>query len=198
VVSRARSVKQRRRGSRRGLSCWRWRSRPIRRADQHPRASGSLPPLRVAPDPAQRGGQSLPDADSGLRRHGVPAQPMPRTAPQRGPRRLHVEAVEEPALKHVDLPTVFDPVPRDAPYVSGFRPSPNGYWWPLYNHRRLHPTGPSALFGRFMVVRFKAPSFKARRPPASCGARAVKGEDRGHRTRPADRAGTRPGQDDRS
>lgn len=67
--------------------------------------------------------------------------------------------IEEPALKHVDIPDPLD-VPNPNPYVSVFRPSPNGYWWPLFNQVADYLyTGPSALYGHFIVIRFKAPTF---------------------------------------
>lgn len=67
--------------------------------------------------------------------------------------------IEEPLLKHLDYPVFTDPVPRNPPYVGLFRPSSNGYAWPLYN--QLTPyiyTTPSTLYGRFIVIRFKAPT----------------------------------------
>jgi hypothetical protein len=68
--------------------------------------------------------------------------------------------IEEPALKHVDVPDPFDPIPNPQPYVSILRPAPNGYWWPLFNQQAGYTfTGPSALYGKFIVIRFKAPTF---------------------------------------
>lgn len=68
--------------------------------------------------------------------------------------------IEEPTFKHVDIPDPFDPIPNPQPDVSVFRPSPNGYWLPLFNQQAAYVfSGPSALFGRFIVIRFKAPTF---------------------------------------
>jgi hypothetical protein len=67
--------------------------------------------------------------------------------------------IEEPTLTHADPPMVLDPVPQNPPDVSVFRPSSYGYSEPLFNEQEPYIfSGPSALFGRFIVIRFKAPT----------------------------------------
>ena len=67
--------------------------------------------------------------------------------------------VLSPALKNINLPNPLDPIPLNPPDVSVFRPSSSGYSLPLFNEQTPFIfSGPSALFGRFIVIRFKAPT----------------------------------------
>jgi hypothetical protein len=64
-----------------------------------------------------------------------------------------------PEEKEFDVPT--DEVPRDPPYVNLIRPATNGYQGAYFNSKTpylyIRPNG--ELYGRFLVIRFKAPTF---------------------------------------
>jgi hypothetical protein len=63
-----------------------------------------------------------------------------------------------PAERNVDIPT--DDVPRDPPYVSVLRPASNGYQGAYFNSKTPYVyLRPSATYGRFLVIHFKAPTY---------------------------------------
>ena len=108
-------------------------------------------------DPQTNVLQTQAEACAALR---VAAEPFcPGLPVQRGTRSARLDADEEPTLTHVDPPTLLDPVPQDPPDVSVFRPSAYGYSEPLFNEQEPYIfTGPSAVYGRFIVIHFKAPT----------------------------------------
>jgi hypothetical protein len=64
-----------------------------------------------------------------------------------------------PLEKEFDVPT--DEVPRNPPYVNLIRPASNGYQGAYFNSKTpylyIRPNG--ELYGRFLAIRFKAPTF---------------------------------------
>jgi hypothetical protein len=63
-----------------------------------------------------------------------------------------------PAERQVDIPT--DDAPRDPPYVSVLRPASNGYQGAYFNSKTPYVyLRPSAVYGRFLAIRFKAPTY---------------------------------------
>jgi hypothetical protein len=65
-----------------------------------------------------------------------------------------------PLEKEFDVPT--DEVPRNPPHVNLLRPATNGYQGAYFNSKTpylyIRPNG--ELYGRFVVIRFKAPTFQ--------------------------------------
>src|SRR2546421_2742133 len=65
-----------------------------------------------------------------------------------------------PMEKEFDVPT--DEVPRNPPYVNLLRPASNGYQGAYFNSKTpylyIRPFG--EIYGRFVVIRFKAPTFQ--------------------------------------
>jgi len=63
-----------------------------------------------------------------------------------------------PAEQNVDIPT--DDAPTDPPGINVIRPATNGYQGAYFNSRTPYTfIRPSAIYGRFLVVHFKAPTF---------------------------------------
>lgn len=63
-----------------------------------------------------------------------------------------------PAERNIDIPT--DDVPHNPPYVSVIRPASNGYQGLYFNSKTPYIyIRPSAAFGRFLVIHFRAPTF---------------------------------------
>ncbi len=63
-----------------------------------------------------------------------------------------------PAERNVDIMT--DELPRNPPFVNVIRPASNGYQGAYFNSKTPYIyIRPDPQFGRFMVIRFKAPTF---------------------------------------
>lgn len=61
-------------------------------------------------------------------------------------------------LYNLPLPLLAAP-PSRHPAPSVARPSPGGYWWPLFNEQATYVGfAPSILFGKFYTIRFKVPT----------------------------------------
>lgn len=59
---------------------------------------------------------------------------------------------------NLPIPVLFDG-PSLHPEASVIRPSPGGYWFPLFNEQSVYVAfSPSTLYGKFYTIRFKAPT----------------------------------------
>lgn len=121
---------------------------------------GGVPLPRVAwviDDPATNIMRSKSAVCAAMAAAGVPLQPLMQLNSVMD--KILWDPVEKPLLKNVDLPDPIDPVPNPHPYVSVFRPTKSGYYWPMFNKQEAFVfTSPSALLGKFIVIRYKVPT----------------------------------------
>lgn len=122
-----------------------------------PRGNVPLPDFRwVVDDPKANLFQTSSEVCATLAAAGAPHQAV-TTLNQILDRRVTSPWLS-PAERSIDVPT--DDIPHDPPYVSVIRPASNGYQGLYFNSKTPYIyLRPSAVFGRFLVIRFRAPTF---------------------------------------